>query len=119
MSRPRALPRDTHFIVADTMATFLSTLISLRLMDRLTVVPLIGYALAGTSLTAGLKHLFGQDDFIDVSMQSALVYWNHDGAASGAALKTVWAAPVCYVSKVFSHAFVRAGLKESTADAPR
>ena len=82
-------------------------------MDRLTLLPLVANAAAGTSLAAGFKHFFGKDDWFDVAVQSGLIYMNHDGGPASAAMLTLWSAPVCYIGKVFSQAFVSAGLKEA------
>jgi hypothetical protein len=105
------MSRDSvHSYVEDSVATFVATLTSLRLIDGLELAPLVASAVGGTVVASSLKYFFGKDDWIDVAVQSGLIYANYDGSPAAASLLTLWSVPIAYVSKVLAGTFVSAGI---------
>jgi hypothetical protein len=89
-------------ITADIIATFLSCVISLRLVDRLEVMSLLANATAGTAAAQILKRIAPGGEAWDVLVQCGLIYLNKDAGPLMSAFTSVWSAPIAFVSKTLS-----------------
>lgn len=99
-------------IIADLFATFLSCVISLRLVDRLEVISLLANAAAGTAAAQLLKRIAPGGEAWDVLVQCGLIYVNMDAGPVMSAITSVWSAPIAFVSKTLSSTLLDHALLE-------
>ena len=89
-------------ITADVIATFLSCVISLRLVDRLEMMSLLANAAAGTAAAQLLKRIAPGGEAWDVLVQCGLIYANKEAGPLMSAITSVWSAPIAFVSRTLS-----------------